>query len=130
MKMNGYRWPLLALAAMQLPMAAAMAPLPAEELVRRIEEGRSPVVLDVRTPEEYAQGHVPGAILVPHDAVAEHRALLEPLLGKELVIYCRSGRRTVLASAALRALGASNVREMDGNWLGWSERGLPVEGRP
>ena len=53
----------------------------------------SPVILDVRTPEEYAAGHVPGAINIPHDQVRARLAEIDSAKDQPIVVYCRSGRR-------------------------------------
>ena len=76
------------------------------------EEGY--IILDVRTQEEYDQGHIPGAILIPHteiDARAE-----EVLTDKDqlILVYCRSGRRSKLAAEALVELGYTNIKEFGG----------------
>jgi len=72
------------------------------------------VILDVRTEEEYAKGHVPGAILIP-DYEIEARAEEElPDKDQMLLVYCRSGRRSKLAAEALVELGYTNIYEFGG----------------
>ena len=72
------------------------------------------VILDVRTEEEYAEGHVPGAILIP-DYEIEARAEEElPDKNQMLLVYCRSGRRSKLAAEALVELGYTNIYEFGG----------------
>ena len=72
------------------------------------------IILDVRTQEEYDQGHIPGAILIP-DTQIEARAE-EMLTDKDqlILVYCRSGRRSKLASEMLVELGYTNIREFGG----------------
>ena len=72
------------------------------------------VILDVRTAEEFAEGHIPGAILIP-DYEIDTRAESE-LPDKEqlILVYCRSGRRSKLAAERLAALGYTDVREFGG----------------
>lgn len=76
------------------------------------------IILDVRTEEEYAEGHVPGAILIP-DYEIEARAE-EELSDKDqmLLVYCRSGRRSKIAAEVLVGLGYTNIYEFGGiiNW--------------
>ncbi|WP_457596709.1 rhodanese-like domain-containing protein [Hydrogenimonas sp.] len=85
-------------------------------------------ILDVRTPEEYAAGHLRGARLVPVQRL--ERALAEgelaPLRDKRLLVYCRSGVRSVRAS---RILSAHDYRPVNlaGGINAWKEAGLPVE---
>ena len=76
------------------------------------EEGY--IILDVRTQEEYDQGHIPGAILIP-DTEIEARAE-EVLTDKDqlILVYCRSGRRSKLASEILVELGYTNIKEFGG----------------
>ena len=72
------------------------------------------IILDVRTQEEYDQGHIPGAILIP-DTEIEARA--EAVLTDKdqlILVYCRSGRRSKLASEILVELGYTNIREFGG----------------
>ena len=83
-------------------------------------------VLDVRSPEEFAAGHVPGAVNIPHDQVASR--LAEIPKDKEVVLYCRSGRRSGLAAETLEANGYKDLRLMQGDMAGWEKAGLPVEG--
>ena len=77
------------------------------------------IILDVRTQEEYDQGHIPGAILIP-DTEVEVTAE-EVLTDKDqlLLVYCRSGRRSKLASEILVELGYTNIKEFGGiiDWL-------------
>ena len=72
------------------------------------------IILDVRTQQEYDQGHIPGAILIP-DTEIEDRAERE-LTDKDqlILVYCRSGRRSKLAAQSLVELGYTNIREFGG----------------
>ena len=72
------------------------------------------IILDVRTREEYDQGHIPGAILIPD---TEIRAKAEEILTDKdrlILVYCRSGRRSKLAAEILVELGYTNIREFGG----------------
>lgn len=72
------------------------------------------VIIDVRTPEEYAEGHVPGAIVIPNTEI-ESRAEMElPDKDQLILVYCRSGRRSKMAAQILVELGYTNVREFGG----------------
>lgn len=97
-----------------------------DALIARQRAGdTSLVVVDVRTPGEFAAGHVPGAINIPHDQVAQQLSYLPK--DKELVLYCRSGRRVLIAADALRALGYTRLRHLEGDIAAWTSRGLPLE---
>ena len=91
------------------------APISADELVDRIHAGSAPLVLDVRTRDEYARGHVSGAINIPHDELASRIAELSITKSEEIVVHCKSGRRAQLAEATLRENGYSNVRDLVGH---------------
>ena len=72
------------------------------------------IILDVRTEEEYAEGHIPGAILIP-DYQIEARAEEElPDKDQMLLVYCRSGRRSKIAAETLIGLGYTNIYEFGG----------------
>ena len=76
------------------------------------EEGY--IILDVRTQEEFDQGHIPGAILIPD---TEMKAKAEDVLTDKdqlILVYCRSGRRSKLAAEALVELGYTNIKEFGG----------------
>src|SRR5512134_2665749 len=92
-----------------------------DALLERQQKGdASLVVLDVRTPDEYVAGHVPGAVNIPHDQVAAR--LAEVPKDKDVVIYCRSGRRTGLAAELLAANGYSRLGHLEGDILAWQEK--------
>ncbi len=100
-----------------------LEPVSPEELLRRIQQGLV-TVIDVRPREEYAAGHLPGAINVPLDELSERA---EELRGQEVVAYCR-GPHCVLAFdavAQLRAKGISAQR-LSGGMPEWRLQGLPV----
>lgn len=111
----------------------AAAPPPAAatvtntDLQARIEAGSAPLVLDVRTPEEFADGHITGALNIAHDEIAARVAELPADRGTEIVVHCRSGKRAATAEATLAELGFTNVRHLEGDYLGWQAAGLPVE---
>ncbi|MCC2617437.1 rhodanese-like domain-containing protein [Aestuariibacter halophilus] len=84
-------------------------------------------IVDVRSAEEYAQGHVPGAINLPHDQIAELAQAQLVASGKPVVLYCRSGRRAQLAAEALQALGYDNLLHLSGDMQGWQDAGHPTQ---
>ena len=86
----------------------------AEEAKQIMDSEEGYIILDVRTQEEYDQGHIPGAILIP-DMEIEARAE-EELNDKDqlILVYCRSGRRSKLAAEALVELGYANIKEFGG----------------
>lgn len=111
--------------------APAQASIASSALLERIEANEPGfVVLDVRAPEEYAAGHVPRAVNIPHDVVAADPAALSVSRDTEIIVYCRSGRRAAIAIDALREAGFERVTHLTGDMLGWEEARLPVETPP
>ena len=86
----------------------------AEEAKQIMDSEEGYIILDVRTQEEYDQGHIPGAILIPDTEVKEKAG--EVLTDKDqlILVYCRSGRRSKLAAEALVELGYTNIKEFGG----------------
>lgn len=114
------------MAAQDVP-AVETANIGADELMSRIEAETAPTILDVRTPEEFAAGHVPGAINIPYTELEERYSELELEGSDELVVYCQSGRRAAIAEAALSELGFTNVRDLDGHIAAWKQAERPLE---
>ena len=76
------------------------------------EEGY--IILDVRTKEEYDQGHIPGAIQISHEEIPEKAEQVLTDKAQLILVYCRSGRRSKLAAEDLVKLGYTNIREFGG----------------
>ncbi len=87
----------------------------------------SALIVDVRTPKEYAAGHVPGAINVPHNDIDSHMSQLESYKNKDVVIYCRSGKRAGMAEATLAQKGFTQVYHLKGDMNGWKAANLKME---
>lgn len=105
--------------------AVAVAPMSQEALLEHQSSHPDHLfVLDVRTPQEYAEGHVPGAVNVPQEQLASR--LAEVPKDKDVVIYCRSGRRSVLAADILAANGYSRLSHLEGDMNAWVAKGRPV----
>jgi rhodanese-related sulfurtransferase len=88
--------------------------------------GPKEVVLDVRTPEEFAEGHVPGAINIDHESVGKHA---DRLAGYDKVyVHCRSGKRAQMAVDTLQSKGLKNlVLIKDSGMMDWTAAGFPEE---
>ena len=91
-----------------------------EEAITIMEEESGYIILDVRTPEEYASGHIPGAINVPNENIDTRQLPELPDKDQMILVYCRSGNRSKQASEKLAALGYTNVVEFGGirDWPG------------
>jgi len=107
--------------------AGARATISGSTLAGRIEAGDAPVVLDVRTPAEFAQGHVPGAVNIPYDQLSTRLGELPAGASDEVVVHCQRGGRAAKAETVLHEAGYENVRDLDGHWQAWEAAGLPVE---
>ena len=86
----------------------------AEEAKKLMDSEEGCIILDVRTREEYDQGHIPGAVLIPNTEIEAKAADLLPDKGQLILVYCRSGRRSKLAAQNLADLGYTNIREFGG----------------
>jgi len=96
------------------------------ELAKRVQTPDTMlVVLDVRTPKEYASGHVPGAINIPVDQLEGRLNELRARDNAEFVVYCESGRRAGRAASLLQKDGFLNVRHLQGDMAQWRNDGLP-----
>lgn len=80
---------------------------PTEEATEAINAGA--IVIDVRTPEEFAGGHLDGALNIPYDEIAQRISEITEERDRMIVLYCRSGRRASVAEEILRSNGFTNV---------------------
>jgi len=95
------------------------------QLSARQESGAAPVIIDVRTPQEYAAGHIPNAVNIPFDQVAERISEVEAPHG--VALYCMLGPRARKGETALLASGYTSVLHVEGGLAAWQAAGLPVE---
>lgn len=79
-----------------------------------MDTGSDYIVLDTRTEEEFAEGHIPNAILIPHYEIAQRAEKELPDKDQLILVYCRSGNRSKQASRVLADLGYTNVKEFGG----------------
>lgn len=108
-----------------LKVKDSLEPVPAAQLLERVRDGLV-TVLDVRPPEEYAAGHLPGAINIPLAELEKQLDALDP--SQEVVAYCR-GPHCVLAFDAVSKLRERGIkaRRLDGGLPEWRMEGFPVE---
>ncbi len=98
-----------------------------EALLSRINGDDPPVILDVRTPAEYASGHVPGAYNLEDREVPNRIQELMQLKDREIVVYCESGPRSRWVESYLKQQGFTNVKHLIGDMSAWRANGRPVE---
>ncbi|CAM4165148.1 rhodanese-like domain-containing protein [Pseudoalteromonas byunsanensis] len=83
------------------------------------------IIVDVRSAEEFAQGHIKGAINIPFNQIEQHENLLEQYKSSQLVVYCRSGRRAGIFIESLAPKGF-NLLHLEGDMNAWLKANLPV----
>lgn len=91
------------------------------------------VVIDVRSPEEFAAGRVPGAVNVAISGRGSEdfeKRIVEASKGKTPLIYCRSGIRSARAAVKMQELGIKSIVEMPAGWVGWTGAGKEAEKGP
>lgn len=88
--------------------------------------GQELLLVDVRQPEEYAEGHVPGAFNIPIRELSQHLDLL-PNLNASIVIICKGGGRAMLAGTTLQILGYTGINVLKGGFDAWAGEELPAE---
>ena len=96
----------------------------AQEAQARLAEAPAPLLLDVRQPDEYRAGHIPGAKLIPLDQLSNK--LNELPRDREIICVCRSGARSGSAARQLKAAGF-NTLNLNGGMMAWQRAGLPVQ---
>ena len=91
-----------------------------DEAITMMEEESGYIILDVRTPEEFADKHIPGAINIPNETIGTEKIPQLPDKDQLILVYCRSGNRSKQASEKLAALGYTNIVEFGGinDWPG------------
>lgn len=83
-------------------------------------------MVDVRTPAEFREGHIGGAMNIPHDEIASRWPALNIPRADEVIVYCGTGRRAGLAQQALETLGYMRTRILEGGFDAWKKADLPV----
>ena len=94
------------------------------ELHARQQKGTPPQVIDVRTAAEYAAGHVPSAVNIPHTELADRLSEVEPENG--VVLYCMVGPRARIGEKVLQHAGVTKIFHLEGGFAAWRESGLPI----
>ena len=85
-----------------------------DEAVKMMRDEKDYIILDVRRPDEFAEGHIPGAINVPNEEIGTAEIAELPDKSQLILVYCRSGRRSKEASEKLVKLGYTNIVEFGG----------------
>lgn len=95
-----------------------------DEAVKMMRDEKNYIILDARRPDEYAEGHIPGAINVANEDIGTDEITELPDKSQLILVYCRSGRRSKEASEKLVKLGYTNIVEFGGilDWKGEIEK--------
>jgi rhodanese-related sulfurtransferase len=96
------------------------------DVKRRTEAGEKFLLVDVREDNEWAKGHLPGAIHLGKGIIERDIEQRVPDTSAKLVLYCGGGFRSALVAESLEKMGYTNVESMDGGWKGWLDAGLPT----
>lgn len=100
-----------------------MKHITADELKARMDRGEKLNLVDVREPHEFAEGYIAGGKLVPLGKVQTMQVEdLEDLKEEEVILYCRSGRRSLMACMVLDQLGFKDTYNLEGGILDWQEK--------
>lgn len=123
--------------ASQIRERGEVVEIDTDELHEAMQNAAPPVVIDVREPDERARGHVPGSLAIPAGILErdiEKKAftggaghLRDEDLGREIVLYCGGGHRSLLAGDRLLQMGFTNVKSLNGGFKAWADNGGAME---
>jgi len=128
MRKNILKTALISLSSAFLLLSAAAVSsaadrITAEELKTMLEKNEKVVLIDVRTPQEHDEAHIPGSVLMPLDTLDTVTALPE---GGKRIVYCRSGKRSMKAIEILSSKGFEGLTNLDGGINAWIKSGGQV----
>lgn len=101
--------------------------LDAKSFYNLIQKEKAVLLLDVRTPVEYRDdGRIPNSVLIPVQVLPQYIKDIESFKDKKVLVYCRSGNRSVVAAKFLEQNGFKHVYNLKDGIIGWKKEGLPV----
>lgn len=103
----------------ETPIVGTITPV---ELAQRLNAPNPPIIIDVRTRDEYSAGHIDTALNLPHDELERRLGEIPGNKSSEIVVYCRSGKRALIAEKILVEKGYKNIKDLAGHWQGWSSQ--------
>ncbi len=110
------------------PGAPPVSDITAEELYERLEtEDEPPLLIDVRTPQEYYGGHIKNTRLFPLGELLSNTDAINEYKDKEIIAICHSGSRSMMAAQILARSGFKDIRNLTGGMIMWNRRGYPVK---
>jgi rhodanese-related sulfurtransferase len=99
--------------------------LNAKQFYEMMQKEKDVIILDVRTPQEYQEGYISNAINIPVQILGQQLDKLNNFKDKKILVYCRSGHRSAIASQILDKAGFKNVYNLKGGLFEWKASGLP-----
>jgi rhodanese-related sulfurtransferase len=96
------------------------------DVKKRMDAGEKFILVDVREDNEWANGHLPGAVHLGKGIIERDIEQRVPDTSTKVILYCGGGFRSALAGDNLQKMGYTNVESMDGGWKGWVQAGLPT----
>ncbi|VAX19188.1 hypothetical protein MNBD_NITROSPINAE01-1425 [hydrothermal vent metagenome] len=102
-------------------------PINTQTAKQLIENKKVDFILDVRTPQEFKDGHLEGATLIPLNQLQSRLGEIAQFKNKSVLVYCAVGGRSGKASRFLKSSGFSNILDMKGGIIDWAKRGYPVK---
>jgi rhodanese-related sulfurtransferase/TusA-related sulfurtransferase len=110
------------------PNAPPISEISIEELYERLDtEDEPPLLVDVRTPQEYYGGHIKNTRLLPLGELLNNTEMISEFKDKEIVAICHSGSRSMMAAQILARVGFKDIRNLNGGMMFWHRKGLPVK---
>ena len=104
---------------------AASHSITAQALLTQLQDQQAPIILDVRSAQEYQQGHIKGAINITYDQLYKQHQLTS-YKNKKIVIYCHSGRRAAHAYQTLQRQGFTDLIDLKGHMILWRQLNYPL----
>jgi len=96
------------------------------EVRSRLQSGETFLLVDVREDNEWASGHIPGAVHMGRGIIERDIEVKVPETSTKMILYCGGGFRSALVADNLQKMGYTNLESMDGGWRGWVAAGLPM----
>ena len=96
------------------------------EVRSRLQSGETFLLVDVREDNEWASGHIPGAVHMGRGIIERDIEVKVPETSTKMILYCGGGFRSALVADNLQKMGYRNLESMDGGWRGWVAAGLPT----
>ena len=113
--------------AMALTTLGCAATITREDLLRQMQEGTAPLIVDVRSQAEYDRDHLPGALHIPFYTISSGLGKIGRLKSEPLVLYCEHGPRAGIAGFSLFFSGYDTVYSLEGHMKGWRKSSFPIE---